>query len=92
MTLTDGAALIDDRLIGLFHRGADGRRPRNGNRIESTDSPLWSERPTFSEHFHGDTGKGLGGSHQTGWTALVAHLLCRRGSRRGSPAAGAGEA
>jgi hypothetical protein len=38
---------------------------------------LWSEHPTFSEYFHGDTGEGLGASHQTGWTALVAHLLCR---------------
>jgi len=36
---------------------------------------LWAEHPTFSEYFDGDTGEGLGATHQTGWTALVAHLL-----------------
>ena len=51
------------------------RRPADGDRIESSDSPLWREHPTFSEFFDGDTGEGLGASHQTGWTALVAHLL-----------------
>jgi hypothetical protein len=68
---------IDQRLIALFRRGADGRRPSDGSRIEASDSPLWREHVTFSEYFHGDTGEGLGASHQTGWTALVAHLLCR---------------
>ena len=47
----------------------------DGDRIESSDSPLWSVHPTFSEFFDGDTGEGLGATHQTGWTALVAHLL-----------------
>jgi hypothetical protein len=53
----------------------NGRRPADGKRIEASDSPLWSAHPTFSEYFDGDTGEGLGASHQTGWTALVAHLL-----------------
>lgn len=70
--------MIDERLIDLFRRGSDGRRPSDGDRIEASDSPLWREHITFSEYFHGDTGEGLGASHQTGWTALVAHLLCRR--------------
>ncbi len=52
-----------------------GRRPADGERIEASDDPLWSEHPTFSEYFDGDTGEGLGATHQTGWTALVAHLL-----------------
>ena len=38
---------------------------------------MWRDHVTFSEYFDGDTGEGLGASHQTGWTALVAHLLCR---------------
>jgi hypothetical protein len=81
--LTDAAALIDDRLIALFVPGPDGRRPSDGQRIESTQDPLWSAHPTFSEYFHGDTGEGLGASHQTGWTALVAHLIARRAAGRG---------
>ncbi len=68
---------IDDRLIALFRPGADGRRP--GDPVHVGQGPLWSEHPTFSEYFHGDTGAGLGASHQTGWTALVAHLVCLRG-------------
>ena len=77
MRFDEAADAIDERLIDLFRRGADGRRPSNGNRIEGSADPLWSEHITFSEYFDGDTGEGLGASHQTGWTALVAHLLCR---------------
>ena len=73
---------IDRRLIALFRKGTDGRRPSDGNRIESSTDPLW-DHITFSEYFDGDTGEGLGATHQTGWTALVAHLLCRR--RIGDP-------
>jgi len=76
MTLVDAADEIDCRLIALFRRGPSGRRPSDGNRIESSDSPLWNSQVTFSEYFHGDTGEGLGASHQTGWTALIAHVLC----------------
>ena len=73
-TLVDAADLIDNSLTRLF-RPVDGKRPADGDRIESSDSPLWREHPTFSEFFDGDTGEGLGATHQTGWTALVAHLL-----------------
>ena len=73
-TLVDAADLIDNSLTKLF-RPVNGKRPADGDRIESSDSPLWREHPTFSEFFDGDTGEGLGASHQTGWTALVAHLL-----------------
>jgi hypothetical protein len=76
-TLAAIADDIDDRLVGLFRRGPSGRRPSDGARIEASDDPLWREHVTFSEYFHGDTGEGLGAAHQTGWTALVAHLLCR---------------
>ncbi|RIJ77309.1 glucosidase [Nakamurella silvestris] len=73
-TLTEAADLIDDSLTSLFQT-VDGKRPSDGRRIESSDDPLWSEHPTFSEYFDGDTGEGLGATHQTGWTGLVAHLL-----------------
>jgi hypothetical protein len=65
---------LEQRLIGLFRPGPDGRRP--GDPRDHGDGPLWQPHPTFSEYFHGDTGAGLGASHQTGWTALVAHLIC----------------
>ena len=81
LTLTAAAELIEDRLIDLFRPGPDGRRPSDGHRIEASPDPLWAAHPTFSEYFDGDSGEGLGASHQTGWTALVAHLLCRRRSR-----------
>jgi hypothetical protein len=73
-TLVEAADIIDNGLTALF-RPVDGRRPADGKRIEASDSELWSRHPTFSEYFDGDTGEGLGASHQTGWTALVAHLL-----------------
>ncbi|MBB5954424.1 hypothetical protein FHS29_000994 [Saccharothrix tamanrassetensis] len=66
------------RLVSLFLPDHDGRRPADGKRIESTDSTLWREHVTFSEYFDGDTGEGLGATHQTGWTALVASLLTDR--------------
>ncbi|WP_324387225.1 glucosidase [Nostocoides sp.] len=67
---------IDRRLVGLFRIGPDGRRPSDPRDIPT--HPLWQAHPTFSEYFHGDTGAGLGATHQTGWTALVAHLVCLR--------------
>ena len=69
-----GGSTIDNSLTALF-RPVDGKRPADGKRIEASDSPLWRDHPTFSEFFDGDTGEGLGATHQTGWTALVAHLL-----------------
>ena len=73
-TLEQAADTIDNGLTALF-RPVDGKRPSDGERIEASDNPLWSQHPTFCEYFDGDTGEGLGATHQTGWTALVAHLL-----------------
>ncbi len=87
LNLEQAAALIDDRLTDVFRRGPDGRRPSDGARIEASPDPLWSDHITFSEYFNGDTGEGLGASHQTGWTALVAHLLCRPAIGRGASTA-----
>ncbi len=82
--LDQAADLIDDRLADLFRRGPDGRRPSDGHRIEASPDRLWADHITFSEYFDGDTGEGLGASHQTGWTALIAHLLCRPMMSEGS--------
>jgi hypothetical protein len=74
--LAEAAAEIHERLISLFRPGADGRRP--GTPRDHPSGPLWDAHPTFCEYFHGDSGVGLGASHQTGWTAMVADLICRR--------------
>lgn len=76
-TLKQVADALDSRLVDLFRVGPDGRRPCDGRRIEASPDPLWRGQITFNEYFDGDTGEGLGASHQTGWTALVAHILCR---------------
>lgn len=73
---------LHDRLIALFEAGADGRRP--GTPRDMGSGPLWDVHPVFSEYFHGDTGEGLGAGHQTGWTALVAHLICAPHGRDGA--------
>ncbi|GAB3928065.1 glucosidase [Microlunatus endophyticus] len=73
------ADAIDDRLISLFRIGPDGRRPSDPRHVPT--GPLWQAHPTFSEYFHGDEGRGLGASHQTGWTAVVAHLICQQAQR-----------
>ena len=72
--LHEVAQRLEDRLVGLFRPGPDGRRP--GDPRDLLPGPLWTGNPTFAEYFHGDTGVGLGATHQTGWTALVAHLIC----------------
>ncbi|MGW5051155.1 MGH1-like glycoside hydrolase domain-containing protein [Actinokineospora sp. NPDC004072] len=75
VTAGDAARDLQQRLAALFLPGPDGRRPADGDRVEAADSPRWREHVTFSEYFDGDTGAGLGASHQTGWTALVAVLI-----------------
>jgi hypothetical protein len=66
---------LSNRLTGLFLRGADGRRPAFGDCAVLQDDPHFRDHLLFHEYFHGDTGRGLGASHQTGWTGLVALLL-----------------
>ncbi|MFX0539236.1 MGH1-like glycoside hydrolase domain-containing protein [Ornithinimicrobium sp. Y1847] len=68
------AGELEQRLVGLFRAGEDGRRPSTP--IHHPSGPLWDAHPTFSEFFDGDTSVGLGASHQTGWTGLVAHFIC----------------
>jgi hypothetical protein len=70
------ATEISQRLCRLFLRDAKGRRPVLGDSPIEQNDPHFRDNVLFYEFFHGDTGRGLGASHQTGWTALVAHLLC----------------
>jgi hypothetical protein len=79
ITLADAADNLADRLISLFRPNPTGRRPSQPH--DHPDNPLWNDHPTFSEYYHGDTGEGLGASHQTGWSALVAHLICTQQPR-----------
>jgi hypothetical protein len=64
-----------DRMIGIFTRDAQGRRPAHGWYEKFHDDPHWRDLVLFYEYFHGDTGMGLGAAHQTGWTGLVASLI-----------------
>jgi hypothetical protein len=72
------AADLSDRLISIFTPGPDGRRPCFGGAAVLSDDPAWRDNLVFSEYFHGDNGSGLGASHQTGWTGLIADLIRRR--------------
>jgi hypothetical protein len=79
LTLDEIAAQLSQRLSRLFLRDADGRRPVFGRNALFQEDPHWRDLVPFHEYFHGDTGEGLGASHQTGWTALVAKLLLQSG-------------
>jgi hypothetical protein len=79
LTLWDVAAELSRRLSHIFLRGADGRRPVYGGTEKFQHDPHWRDLILFYEYFHGDNGAGIGASHQTGWTALVAKLLQQSG-------------
>jgi hypothetical protein len=69
---------LADRVISLFTRNKDGNRPVYGDQALFQNDPHFKDYILFFEYFHGDSGKGLGASHQTGWTGLVARLLIAR--------------
>jgi hypothetical protein len=75
LTFPEMARDLADRLVGIFTRDAEGRRPVFGGSSKFQDDPHWRDHILFYEYFHGDDGAGLGASHQTGWTALVACLI-----------------
>jgi hypothetical protein len=79
MNLWEVAAELSRRLVALFLPGPDGRRPVNGGDDLLDHHPALADRVTFAEFFHGDSGAGLGATHQTGWTALVAKLIRQSG-------------
>jgi hypothetical protein len=66
---------LSRRLAGTFLRDATGRRPVYGGTAKFQDDPHWRDLILFYEYFQGDNGAGLGASHQTGWTGLIARLL-----------------
>ena len=73
------------RLTSIWLPGPDGRRPVFGSYDKFQTDPDWRDLLLFHEYFHGETGAGIGASHQTGWTGLVAHLICRGGTHRHDP-------
>jgi hypothetical protein len=74
-TAGDMAKYFANAMISIFTRNEQGERPVFGENRKFQDDPHWRDYITFSEYFDGDTGKGLGAAHQTGWTALVASLI-----------------
>ena len=79
MSLWDVSAEISRSLEHIFLRDGNGRRPLYGSVEKFQNDPWWRDLILFYEYFHGDTGAGLGASHQTGWTGLVAKLLEQTG-------------
>lgn len=79
-TLWDVATDLSLRLIQIFLKGEDGRRPVYGGIEKFQTDPHWQDYILFHEYFHGDNGAGLGASAQTGWTALVAKLIQQYGA------------
>ena len=75
MTLKQIADYLSQRLVRLFCRDAQGMRPFNGQHPLLQRDPQWHDYILFYEYFNGDTGAGVGASHQTGWTGLVAKLI-----------------
>ena len=75
MTLFEVARELTRRLASLFLRDDSGRRPVYGGTTRFQEDPHWRDYILFYEYFHGDNGAGLGASHQTGWTGVIARLL-----------------
>jgi mannosylglycerate hydrolase MGH1-like protein/glycosyl hydrolase family 63 len=82
ITLWEVAAELSRRLIRIFSRDDDGRRPLFGTSNKFQSDPHWRDLILFHEYFHGDSGAGLGASHQTGWTGLITKLMQQSGERR----------
>ncbi|MFO0762277.1 MAG: glucosidase [Byssovorax sp.] len=76
-TLLEGADELAARMVSIFERGEDGRRPVFGDVPLFQRDPHFRDKLLFYEYFHAETGAGLGASHQTGWTALVAEMVLR---------------
>jgi hypothetical protein len=79
MTLREVAAELSRRLTRTFLRNEDGERPVHAGYAQYRDDPHWRDLVLFYEYFHGDNGAGIGASHQTGWTGVVAKLLQQSG-------------
>ncbi|MEO0648042.1 MAG: glucosidase, partial [Cyanobacteria bacterium J06650_10] len=73
--------LLSERMNSIFFKDEAGRRPVYGDTEKFQTDPHWRDYILFYEYFHGDNGAGLGASHQTGWTGLVAHMIQQCGER-----------
>jgi hypothetical protein len=81
LTIAEIADELSRRLARLFLKGEDGQRPALKYHSKLATDPHFRDYVLFHEYFHGDTGRGVGASHQTGWTGLVAKLLQPRDSK-----------
>jgi hypothetical protein len=79
MNLWEVAAELSRRMTRIFLQDHSGRRPVHGDNLRYAADPHWKDLVLFNEYFHGDNGSGVGASHQTGWTGLVAKLLQQSG-------------
>jgi hypothetical protein len=86
LNLQQVAEELQDRLARLFLPDAAGQRPCHGGEARYAGDPHWKDLVLFHEYFHGDTGRGVGASHQTGWTALVLRCIEDVARRRGHTA------
>lgn len=78
-SLRQGAVEIAERMVSIFERDARGLRPVFGGSALFQDDPHFRDKLLFHETFHAETGEGLGASHHTGWTGLVADMVLRLG-------------
>jgi Glycosyl hydrolase family 63 C-terminal domain len=89
LTLQAVAAELSQRLTRIFLTNSAGHRPVYGGSEQFQTDPHWRDLILFYEYFHGDNGAGIGASHQTGWTGLVAQLIQQLAEAGGQPAAAA---
>jgi hypothetical protein len=75
LTLDQIAKELSQRLMKLFVKNAEGKRPIYNNNFRLQNDPYFKDHILFFEYFHGDSGAGLGASHQTGWTGLIADMI-----------------
>jgi hypothetical protein len=75
MNLYQVAEELGRRLSSIFLQDEQGRRPVHGAARKFQEDPLWRDYPLFYEYFHGDSGAGIGASHQTGWTGAIARIM-----------------
>ncbi|MEI7953009.1 MAG: glucosidase, partial [Synechococcaceae cyanobacterium ELA182] len=75
ITLWQASLELEKRLVGIFRRDSQGRRPFNGDVAMFQNDPHWRDLILFNEYFHGDNGSGVGASHQTGWSAMACKML-----------------
>ena len=75
MNLYEVAKELGRRLTSIFLKDEQGTRPVHGTSRKFQEDPHWRDYPLFYEYFHGDTGAGIGASHQTGWTGAIARIM-----------------